>query len=56
MILATLATEIWNFTDIFFALQEFDSEEDKLELEYHKTWWQRETQDLTTKTFVENLS
>ena len=44
VILAMLATEIWNLTSIFFVLWKFDLKEDKLELEYHyKTWWQRET-------------
>ena len=32
MILATLATELWNLTNIFFALQKFDLKKDKLEL------------------------
>ena len=35
MILATLATEIQNLSNMFLALQKFNLKEDKLELEYH---------------------
>ena len=35
MILATLATKLWKFSNMFLALRKFDLKEDKLELEYH---------------------
>ena len=35
MILATLAPEIRNLSNMFSALRKFDLKKDKLELEYH---------------------
>ena len=56
MILATLANEIENLSNMFLALQKFALEEDKLELNFHnQNLMTKRDLDLITKIFVQNL-
>ena len=56
MILATLANEIRNLSNMFLALQKFALEEDKLELTFHnQNLMTKRDLDSITKIFVQNL-
>ena len=56
MILATLANEIRNLSNMFLALQKFALEEDKLELNCHdQNLMTKRDLDSITKIFVQNL-
>ena len=56
MILATLANEIRNLSNMFLALQKFALEEDKLELNCHdQNLMMKRDLDSITKIFVQNL-
>ena len=56
MILATLANEIRNLSNMFLALQKFALEEDKPELNCHdQNLMTKRDLDSITKIFVQNL-
>ena len=56
IILATLANEIRNLSNMFLALQKFALEEDKLELNCHdQNLMMKRDLDSITKIFVQNL-
>ena len=56
IILATLANEIRNLSNMFLALQKFALEEDKLELNCHdQNLMTKRDLDSITKIFVQNL-
>ena len=56
MILATLANEVRNLSNMFLALQKFALEEDKLELNCHdQNLMTKRDLDSITKIFVQNL-
>ena len=56
MILATLANEIRNLSNMFLALQKFALEENKLELNCHdQNLMTKRDLDSITKIFVQNL-